>query len=141
MHVTGSGGGLDPRVRERADVTIQLGHGASDPSGQKPVGGMVGDSLADVHYYIAKPEELARNPKGPHARGGGAERGNYPHLVELMTGQTPGRTSDQQISHFIDYGTQGLQFAVVAGTVYQRAKERGLGRELPTDWFVQDIRD
>jgi hypothetical protein len=29
----------------------------------------------------------------------------------------------------------------VAGKVYELTKERGLGRELPTEWFLQDIRD
>jgi len=37
--------------------------------------------------------------------------------------------------------SQGLQFAAVAGKVYQLARERGLGREIPTEWFLQDIRD
>ena len=38
-------------------------------------------------------------------------------------------------------GTQGLQFASVAGKVLELAKEKGLGRELPTEWFIQKIRD
>jgi hypothetical protein len=29
----------------------------------------------------------------------------------------------------------------VAGRVYELARERGIGRELPTEWFLQDIRD
>jgi hypothetical protein len=29
----------------------------------------------------------------------------------------------------------------VAGKVYELAKARGLGREMPTEWFLQDIRD
>src|SRR5579862_1138632 len=31
-----------------------------------------------------------------------------------------------------------LQFAAVAGRVIQLAKERGLGQNMPTDWFLQD---
>ena len=42
---------------------------------------------------------------------------------------------------FINAGTQGLQFAACAGRVYQMAREKGVGRELPTEWFTQDIRD
>ena len=38
-------------------------------------------------------------------------------------------------------GNQGLQFAAVAGLVYRKAKAAGLGREIPTEWFLQDIRD
>jgi len=25
--------------------------------------------------------------------------------------------------------------------VYRKAKQAGLGRELPTEWFLQDVRD
>jgi hypothetical protein len=25
--------------------------------------------------------------------------------------------------------------------VYRKVKEQGLGQEIPTDWFLQDIRD
>lgn len=31
----------------------------------------------------------------------------------------------------------GIQFAAVASAVYAAARERGLGRELPTDWFTE----
>ena len=38
-------------------------------------------------------------------------------------------------------GNQGLQFASVAGLTYRKAlKEQGI-RTMPTEWFVQDIRD
>jgi hypothetical protein len=29
----------------------------------------------------------------------------------------------------------------VAGRVYELAKEKGLGREIPIEWLLQDIRD
>ena len=29
----------------------------------------------------------------------------------------------------------------VAGVVYEECRKRGLGHELPTEWFLQDIRD
>jgi hypothetical protein len=29
----------------------------------------------------------------------------------------------------------------VGGWVYELAKKRGLGRHIPTEWFLQDIRD
>lgn len=65
----------------------------------------------------------------------------YPTLLDLLTDKVAGRTSSDQITSFINSGTQGLQFASVAGMVYQLARERAIGRELPTEWFVQDIRD
>jgi len=29
----------------------------------------------------------------------------------------------------------------VAGRIYEAARANGLGREIPTEWFLQDIRD
>ena len=68
-------------------------------------------------------------------------KGDYPYLTEIMAGRLPGRTSSEQKSFFINSGTQGLQFASVAGFVVREAKRRGLGQEVPTKWFLQDIRD
>ena len=42
---------------------------------------------------------------------------------------------------FVNTGTQGLQFAAVAGRTYHLAREAGAGQHLPTEWFLQDIRD
>ncbi|MBS37236.1 MAG: hypothetical protein CMO26_15085 [Thiotrichales bacterium] len=36
-------------------------------------------------------------------------------------------------------GTQGLQFACTGGQIYERAVELGIGQELPTEMFLQDI--
>ena len=36
-------------------------------------------------------------------------------------------------------GTQGLRFASTEGYVVREAKRRGLGQEIPTSWFLQDI--
>jgi alanine dehydrogenase len=35
----------------------------------------------------------------------------------------------------------GRQSVSVAAAVYNRAREQGLGTEIPTDWFLQDVRD
>jgi alanine dehydrogenase len=36
---------------------------------------------------------------------------------------------------------QGMQFVTVGSLVYDLAKKAKLGREVPTEWFLQDIRD
>ena len=36
---------------------------------------------------------------------------------------------------------QGAQFFAVAGAVYEAARAGSIGRVLPTEWFLQDIRD
>jgi len=64
---------------------------------------------------------------------------DYPDLGELVTGQTPGRTSDSQRTLFLNSIGVGAQFAAVAQHIYTLARERGLGRELPIDWFVESV--
>jgi len=71
-------------------------------------------------------------------RGKGSDK---PDFAALITGKVPGRTSPGQITFYRNVGNQGLQFSAVAQLVYRRALEKGLGREIPTDWFLQDIRD
>ena len=34
----------------------------------------------------------------------------------------------------------GIQFTAVAKLVYDLAKDRGMGRELPLEWFQQNVR-
>lgn len=36
---------------------------------------------------------------------------------------------------------RGAQFYAVAGKVYELANQEGLAQEIPTEWFLQDIRD
>jgi hypothetical protein len=49
--------------------------------------------------------------------------------------------SDDEITFSERGNLQGAQFWAVAGRVYEAAKQRGIGHELPTEWFLQDIRD
>jgi alanine dehydrogenase len=62
-------------------------------------------------------------------------------MVDMDTGKATGRLNDDQITLFINTGTQGLQFAAVAGRVVQLAREKGVGQPMPLEWFLQDIRD
>ena len=78
----------------------------------------------------------------------GVQEGNvYPvddktvYMEELLSGTKGGRTSPEQIT-FSDRGNlQGAQFHAVAGKVYEAAKAKGLGREIPTEWFLQNERN
>ncbi len=62
-------------------------------------------------------------------------------LADLVTGQKKGRTARDQITYSERGNLQGAQFFAVAGIVYEAAKNAGMGREIPTDWFLQDIRN
>jgi alanine dehydrogenase len=63
-------------------------------------------------------------------------------LGEIVAGQATGRMRDEEITLFGGSGTGpssglGIQFAAVAKLAYDAARERGLGRDLPTEWFTQ----
>jgi len=62
------------------------------------------------------------------------------HLTDVLVGRAPARESEKELNMFESEGT-GVQFAAVAHRVYSLARERGLGQELPLEWFLQDIRD
>lgn len=61
-----------------------------------------------------------------------------PEVSEIMTGKAPGRANERQVTCMLNHLGLGLQFSAAAARVYEIAKERGLGRELPTEWFCQD---
>jgi ornithine cyclodeaminase/alanine dehydrogenase len=50
-------------------------------------------------------------------------------LSELVCGKTPGRTADDQITLFKSVGT-GIQDIALAAVIYQKARERGIGKDM-----------
>jgi ornithine cyclodeaminase/alanine dehydrogenase-like protein (mu-crystallin family) len=62
-------------------------------------------------------------------------------LADIVANRHPGRTSADQITYSERGNLQGAQFWAVASVVYEAAQRQGLGRELPTEWFLQDIRN
>jgi ornithine cyclodeaminase/alanine dehydrogenase-like protein (mu-crystallin family) len=60
-------------------------------------------------------------------------------LADVVGGLHPGRTSPTQRTFFNNHAGMGIQFTALGKLVYDRATARGLGRELPTEWFLQDI--
>ena len=62
-------------------------------------------------------------------------------LADILNGRTPGRITPDQITWSERGNLQGAQFYAVAGFVYERVKALGLGYEIPTSLFLQDIRN
>lgn len=65
-------------------------------------------------------------------------------LGKIMIGEAPGRTDADQITLFGGSGTGpssglGIQFAAVGSIIYKKACEKGLGHEIPSDWFLEDV--
>ena len=62
-------------------------------------------------------------------------------MSALLSGTKPGRTASEQMTFSERGNLQGAQFHAVAGRVYEAARARGLGREVPTEWFLQTERN
>jgi len=62
-----------------------------------------------------------------------------PTLPELIVGRAQGRQSDSEITCFLNNIGLGYQFAAVGAAVIRKAKDGGIGHELPTDWFTEDV--
>lgn len=64
----------------------------------------------------------------------------YPEICDLIAGKAPSRTNEQQITFFFNNVGTGVQFAAMGYCAYKAAREAGLGHEIPTEWFLQDIK-
>ena len=64
---------------------------------------------------------------------------NFPDLADLVSGKSAGRQSEQEITCFINNIGLGLQFAAVGALILNKAKELGIGTELPSDWFTESV--
>jgi alanine dehydrogenase len=62
-----------------------------------------------------------------------------PTLPELIAGKVRGRQSDDEVTCFMNNIGLGYQFAAAGAIVYRKAKASGMGHELPTDWFTEDV--
>jgi ornithine cyclodeaminase/alanine dehydrogenase-like protein (mu-crystallin family) len=63
----------------------------------------------------------------------------FPTLPDLITGQATGRESDDEVTCFLNNLGLGYQFAAAGAVIVRRAKEQGVGNELPTDWFTETV--
>jgi alanine dehydrogenase len=106
--------------------------------------------LSPAAYIGGSEEEMKRIPAKNQQPGFGGDSpefndrgrgGDKPEFADLVTGKCKGRTSPDQVTFYRNVGNQGLQFSCVGGRVYDLARKRGLGRQIPTEWFLQDIRD
>lgn len=124
---------VGPRVVQRCDLSVKLGRNTVETMDE----GMI-RLHGNVGYIAGQPEERARipNPEVDNYRGD-----FFKYFMDVKAGRAAGRTSPRQVTFFINAGTQGLQFAACAARVYELAKQKGVGREIPTEWFLQDIRD
>ncbi|MGH7847878.1 MAG: ornithine cyclodeaminase family protein, partial [Candidatus Binatia bacterium] len=136
-HITCIGGKPDEDTLKRIDVSLRLGN-APAPWGLPQFG------LADEYLtYGAMPaaeDNMRMKRAGKRAHGAIAE-GRAVLLADLLSEKRKGRASPEQVTYSERGNVQGLQFFSVAGKVFELAKGKCLGHEIPTEWLLQDIRD
>jgi alanine dehydrogenase len=103
------------------------------------------DRLA-LHFHEQKPIHvsardlpLAKQANEHGWSGRGIEFDKLPTIPDLITGRAQGRQSDGEVTCFLNNIGLGYQFAAAGAVVYRKAKGSGLGHELPTDWFTEDV--
>jgi alanine dehydrogenase len=103
------------------------------------------DRLA-LHVHEQKPIHVSARdlPLAKEANEHGwSDRGidfdKLPTIPELITGRAQGRQSDREVTCFLNNIGLGYQFAAAGAVVYRKAKGSGLGHELPTEWFTEDV--
>jgi alanine dehydrogenase len=57
-------------------------------------------------------------------------------LGDLLNGNCRGRKDDKEITFFKNNTGMGIQFAATARKMYEKAREKGIGTELPLDLFM-----
>jgi ornithine cyclodeaminase/alanine dehydrogenase-like protein (mu-crystallin family) len=62
-----------------------------------------------------------------------------PELKDVIAGKIPGRQSAKEITCFNNNIGLGIQFAAVGKAVFEDAKSKGLGKQIPTDWFLETV--
>ena len=137
MHVVAIGP-LDfaPDCESRIDVVVRQGDEAFD----LPETGQFRRDLGHSQsaFVAGSPDEQKRLP--PVIRKQRSPR-PWPFYADVVAGHAPGRTNAAQITQYRPVGNWGLQFAACGALAYRAAKARGLGRTLPTEWFVQNIKN
>ena len=103
-------------------------------------------SSREAARLVTLPGEEERIPEageGDYRReelsGTEADWSRRPELAEVMAGKVAGRESEAEVTCMLNYVGLGLQFAAAGARIYELARERGLGRDLPTEWFSQDL--
>ena len=149
MHGTNLGRREMPdKAMERFDVVVRQGTAGLQMKQTERFQAERG--LSPAAFVGGTVDEMKRIPeKNPQPGFGGdspeftdrGQGGDKPDFADLVTGKCKGRSSRDQVTFYRNVGNQGLQFSSVGGWVYAQALKMGKGREIPTDWFLQDIRD
>ena len=101
------------------------------------------ETIRRADLYVVHSKEVAKLDQSPDvweiAQKGIKSWDAILEVQDLLTGRAAGRTRPDQITVFNNNTGAGIQFAAVGAAVLQRARTMGLGREIPTEWFLEDV--
>ncbi|HEY2534673.1 MAG TPA: hypothetical protein VGJ20_43330 [Xanthobacteraceae bacterium] len=149
MHVTNLGRREMPEsVMNKFDVVVRQGTAGLQMGQTQRFQAERG--LSPAAFIGGSIEQMKRIPEKSAQPGFGGDSpefidrgrgGDKPDFADLVTGKCKGRTSRDQVTFYRNVGNQGLQFSAVGAWVYVQAVKAKKGRVIPTEWFLQDIRD
>ncbi|HEY4212249.1 MAG TPA: ornithine cyclodeaminase family protein [Steroidobacteraceae bacterium] len=101
------------------------------------------ETIRRADVYIVHAKDVAQQDKSPDiweaAQSGVIAWDDIHEIQELVAGKVRGRTSADQITLYNNNTGSGIQFAAVGAAVLRRSRSLGLGRELPTEWFLESV--
>ena len=101
------------------------------------------ETIRRADLYVVHSKEVARLDQSPDVwelpQRGIKSWDSIAEIQDLVAGNIKGRTSPDQVTVFNNNTGAGTQFAAVGAAVLKRARSMGLGRELPTEWFLEDV--
>lgn len=138
---------LAPHAHVTCVKELELGDGVLDHCKlvvvhtrlDRPANYIVGE---DEHpIYAHDPEEgvsqAAKQTRSTRARSQ-TDLTKQADLAQLVTGKVKLPAAGSMTCFVNAIGT-GIQFAALGSLAYERAKSRGMGREIPTDWLLEDV--
>ena len=101
------------------------------------------ETIRRADLYVVHSKEVARLDQSPDVWEV-AQKGIKPwdaiqEVQDLVAGKVQGRTHPDQITVFNNNTGAGTQFAALGAAVLRGARSMGLGREIPTEWFLEDV--
>lgn len=130
-HVTCIGGTLDAAANARVDRALRFG--LAPPPREAPDLVVVDECLTFAGGAAPATGSTRRYADIPADR--------RLSFSDYLAGTAAGRTSAGQLTFSERGNIHGVQFAAVAGLLYERAVARGVGRDLPSSLFMQRIRN
>jgi ornithine cyclodeaminase/alanine dehydrogenase-like protein (mu-crystallin family) len=130
---------FDGRLVEKGMYVASIG--GSDASNKRRE--IDDETIRRADLYVVHSKEVAQLDQSPDvwevAQKGIMKWESIQEVQDLVAGKIAGRTSPGQITVFNNNTGAGTQFAALGAAVVRRARAMGMGREIPTEWFLEDV--